>query len=166
MTLSFCAYEDVSGEILREEDLIVRGAHCLTVQDCEALPPSVSLQRVPPCFPSVQVRVFFPSPQVLEQSDQGDQLAGTGHSCVLQDWLLDPEHCAPPFAGAGFVQVRVWVPPPQDLEHSFQSDQPPAMSWRTLTESAVLTGLFADTLSMANALNVCSPDKSPETEKE
>jgi hypothetical protein len=39
--------------------------------------------------------------------------------CVLQlcEAVAEPEHCAPPFDGAGLVQVRVrvWVPSPQAL---------------------------------------------------
>ena len=79
----------------------------------------------------------MPPPQVLLQEEnelQVPQPPLIGHSCVLQLNVsdADPEHWAPPYAGAGLLDclVRVWVPPPQVLlqeEKELQDPQPPSL---------------------------------------
>lgn len=53
---------------------------------------------------------------ILKLNDNKMSFELLGQWCVLQDCWLDaaPEHCNPPYCGAGLVQdlVRSWVPPP------------------------------------------------------
>jgi hypothetical protein len=75
----------------------------------------------------VHVRVCVPPPHAALHVVQSLQppSTGAGQACVLQVWLVDPSHAAPPLAGAGLVHVRVCVPPPQATLHADQSLQPP-----------------------------------------
>ena len=91
--------------------------------------PPVAIQRS--AFVELQVSVEDLPLSMMFGFAESVTIGGT-HASILQLWLVEPLHVAPPFVGEGFVQLLVWVPPPQLTEQLEKFDQPPSVGAHTV----------------------------------